>query len=306
VWRPTPVRGDDDIEPSVVGAAVAAFRPGPELVTGVEAVLAQVAAVVVVVDEHPVSDITRELLTSVRAIGADVVEQPANRGIGAALNAGVTRLRELLPDLTHVLTLDQDSAVPAGYVSAMLDAAETAEDAGVRVGMVAPDSVGSIVRMPRLRVEAPGVRLGEEPIQSGLLVPVEVLDRIGGFDEGLFIDGVDTDFYLRARDVGLRCVLAPGTRLEHRLGQAITVGEGRELPLLVAATFRYHYQWRNLVTLTRRHGRGHPMWAVRATARAVRHLAIVTALAPGRTARLREAYGGLRAGLRGETGVRGR
>jgi len=73
VWRPTPVRGDDDIEPSVVGAAVAAFRPGPELVTGVEAVLAQVAAVVVVVDEHPVSDTTRDLLTSVRAAGADVV-----------------------------------------------------------------------------------------------------------------------------------------------------------------------------------------------------------------------------------------
>ena len=118
------------------------------------------------------------------------------------------------------------------------------------------------------------------------------------------IDGVDTDFYLRARDLGLACVVAPGTRLEHRLGQAIALGEGRELPLLVASTFRYHYQWRNLVALLRRHARRHPAWAVRAVVRAVRHLAIVTVLAPGRLARLREAYAGLRAGLRGETGAR--
>lgn len=288
----------------VVGAVIAAFRPGPELVAGVEAVLGQVAGVVVVVDEHPLSVATRALVDQCRAAGADVVEHPANRGIGAALNTGVARALELLPGLTDVLTLDQDSAVPAGYVEALLAARATARGAGVRVGMVAPDSVGSIVRLPGRRPERDGVRIGGEPIQSGLLVPADVLARLSGFDETLFIDGVDTDFYLRARDLGLQCVLAPGTRLEHRLGQAITVGEDRELPLLVASTFRYHYQWRNLVALVRRHGRRHPAWAVLAVVRAARHLTIVTVLAPGRLARLREAYAGLRAGLRGESGPR--
>ena len=288
----------------VVGAVVAAFRPGAELRTGVEAVLGQVASVVVVVDEHPVGEDTRVVLEACRAASAEVVEHPANLGIGAALNTGVTRLRELLPELTDVLTLDQDSAVPEGYVPALLAAGAHARAAGVRVGMVAPDSVGSIVRLPGRRRQPDRVRLGGEPIQSGLLVPAAVLERTAGFDETLFIDGVDTDFYLRARDLGLACVVAPGTRLEHRLGQAIALGEGRELPLLVASTFRYHYQWRNLVALLRRHARRHPAWAVRAVVRAVRHLAIVTVLAPGRLARLREAYAGLRAGLRGETGAR--
>lgn len=283
---------------------MAAFRPGPELATCVETVRGQVDAVVVVVDEHPLADATREVLDRCRAAGADVVEHADNRGIGAALNTGVARLHELLPGLTDVLTLDQDSAVPAGYVAALLEAGATASAAGVRVGMVAPDSVGSIVRLPGRRPSADGVRLGGEPIQSGLLVPAAVLDRVDGFDESLFIDGVDTDFYLRARDLGLQCVLAPGTRLEHRLGQAITVGEDRELPLVVASTFRYHYQWRNLVALLRRHARHHPGWAATAVVRAVRHLAIVTVLAPGRVARLREAYAGLRAGLRRESGRR--
>lgn len=301
--RPTS-SGEDAGTTAVVGAAIAAFGPGAELLAAVESVSTQVAAVVVVLDEHPVPPASREVLDACRAAGAEVVEHDANRGIGAALNTGVARLGELLPALTHVLTLDQDSEVPPGYVDALVAAAAAATAAGVRVGMVAPDSVGSIVRLPGRRPAPDGVRLGGEPIQSGLLVPRRVLESTGGFDEDLFIDGVDTDFYLRARDLGLQCVLAPGTRLEHRLGRAITVGEDRELPLLVAATFRYHYQWRNLVALLRRHARRHPLWAVRAVVRAVRHLAIVTLLAPGRTARLREALAGLRAGLRGERGRR--
>lgn len=308
--RPNPSRDshswpDDDASPTVA-AVVAAFAPDDALLSGVQAVLPQVAVVVVVLDEAVPSAAGAAVLEACRAAGAEVVVQGENRGIGAALNTGTARARELRPGTTHVLTLDQDSSVPAGYVATLLAAERVAVVAGVRVGMVAPDTVGSIVRLPRPgRGRAPAdVVLGGEPIQSGLLVPVRALDAVGGFDEDLFIDGVDTDFYLRATDRALRCVIAPGTRLEHRLGRAITVGEDRELPLLVAATFRYHYQWRNLVALLRRHARRHPLWALRAVVRAARHLAIVTALAPGRLARLREAYAGLRAGLRGERGRR--
>lgn len=302
---PTSPGETDELPVAVVGAAIAAFRPGPELRTAVESVAPQADAVVVVVDEHPVSDETRRVLDACRAAGADVVEHGANRGIGAALNTGVARLLALRPGLTDVLTLDQDSAVPEGYVAALLAARSAAAAAGVRVGMVAPHSVGSILRLPvGRRAGEHDVRLGGEPIQSGLLVPTDVLDRLDGFDESLFIDGVDTDFWLRARDAGLHCVLAPGTRLEHRLGRAITVGADHELPLLVAATFRYHYQWRNLVALVRTHARRHPVWAARAVVRSARHLAVVTVLARGRLGRLREAYGGVRAGLRGEVGPR--
>jgi rhamnosyltransferase len=286
-----------------VGAVVAAFGPGDELVAAVQDVLAQVDAVVVVVDEHPVGAATRQVLDACRAAGAHVAEHDANRGIGAALNTGTAALQQTLPGLGWVLTLDQDSRVPEGYVPALLAAAYAAERAGTPVGMVAPDAVGSILRLPA-RPRRDGVVLGGEPIQSGLLVPTGVLERLDGFDESLFIDGVDTDFYLRARDLGLRCVVAPGTRLEHRLGQAITVGAGHDLPFLVASTFRYHYQWRNLVTLLRRHARRHPAWALRAVGRAARHLAIVTVLTGGRRQRLREARSGVRAGLAGERGRR--
>ena len=112
-------------------------------------------AALVVVDEHPVPESTRAALEACRAAGADLVEHGANRGIGAALNTGVARLLALRPGLTDVLTLDQDSVVPEGYVAALLAARSAAAAAGVRVGMVAPHSVGSILRLPAGR-RAPG------------------------------------------------------------------------------------------------------------------------------------------------------
>lgn len=285
-----------------VGAVVAAFRPGDELVAAVETVIGQVGVLVVVSDEAPGDPTTRAVLDSCATLGAEIVEHEANRGIGAALNSGLAHLRAGVTPPTYVLTLDQDSTLEPGYVAALVAAVQRAEQAGVRVGMVAPDRVGSMVR--RRSTPRGGVAIGGEPIQSGLLVPLAALDRLDGFDESLFIDGVDTDFYLRARDAGLSCVVAPGTRLEHRLGAAVRTGTAASVPLTVASTFRYHYQWRNLVALLRRHARRHPGWAAGAVLRALRHLAIVTVMAPGRRARLREAAAGLRAGLRHETGRR--
>ena len=284
-----------------VAAVVAVHRPGAELLTCVTAALAQVCDLVVVVDEHPVHDTTAALLDACRAAGATIVQHGANRGIGAALDTGVARLRDLPDPPTHVLTLDQDSAVPPGYVDALVAAGRRAAQSGVRVGMVAPENVGSMIRLRRHR-RADDVVLGGEPIQSGLLVPMAVLIALDGFDESLFIDGVDTDIYLRAMDQGLRCVVAAGMRLEHRLGRPVTAG-GRELPLTMAATFRYYYQWRNLVLLLRRHARRHPVWAAGAVLRAARHLVIVTVVAPGRSDRLRTVLSGLWAGVGGRTGI---
>ena len=129
-----------------------------------------------------------------------------------------------------------------------------------------------------------------------------MLEHVGDFDETLFIDGVDTDFYLRALDAGYACVVAPATRISHRLGDAHSGPVRRGPALVVAADFRYFYQWRNLVRLLRRHARKHPGWAAHAVWKAVRHLGIVTVFVPGRRPRLSAAAAGLRAGVAGRGG----
>lgn len=288
--------------PDAVAAVVTAFHPDEGLVAVCAGVAPQVDHLIVVDDgSGPVAD---EVLARVAGTGAVVVRQPANLGIGAALNAGIRAAREAAaPADVDVLTLDQDSAVPPGYVSALRAAAAGAAAAGRPVGMVGPGRATGV--RAASGPAAGGVVETREPIQSGLLMPHEALLALGGFAEELFIDGVDTEYWLRARAAGRAAVAAPGTELEHRLGRRHEVAlGGRRLSIGYAATFRYYYIARNRVALVRRYGRREPGWAVGAVLRDLRHLAVVTALVPGRRGRLAETAAGLRDGLRGRTGRR--
>jgi rhamnosyltransferase len=291
-----------------VGAVISAFNPGQQLLANVELLLGQLSWVVVVDDGSPLppEDLYREL----EARGAIVERLARNSGIAAALNRGVARLRPLLPAEGSIATFDQDSRVERGFVAALLRAARTGAEDGLRVGMVAPAVVTGLPHRGAKRVGRS--TLSDEPVQSGLLIPLAVLDQIGGFREDLFIDGVDSEFYLRALDAGLSPLLAEDAKLSHSLGTLvparllgvpIRLGDA-PLRVRTAAPWRYYYICRNRLLLIRSYGRRHPRWALRGILTDLRHLAIVSVLAPGRAGRLRNALAGVRDGIRGRSGPR--
>ncbi|TGO04079.1 glycosyltransferase [Serinibacter arcticus] len=296
-----PENADNSPSDAAVVTVVSAFAPGSSLVEAVRSAIGQ-SSVVVVDDGSPADGSVDATLDAVEGLGARVVRLPRNSGIGAALNAGI---RDALadPDTSYVLTMDQDSTLPAGYVAILVSLADEARTAGIRVGSVAPEFAGGL-RSNRSG-ELSGFVLAREPIQSGLLVPRDVLEKLGLLDEALFIDGVDTEYFLRTTQEGARCLVAPGLATGHQLGGTLAVEVlGRSVPVTVASTFRYYYQQRNLVILLRRWARRRPGWAATAVAKHVRHVAITTLLAPGRRARLAELRAGLVDGLRGKTGRR--
>lgn len=285
---------------------ITAFLPDEALVRLCESITGQVDDVVVVDDGSPDPD--EQVFDRCTARGVVVLRHPANRGVGAALNTGVRWvLAHLDGDEVYLLTLDQDSVAPPGYVAALLDAARGAEAAGVRVGMVGPARTGRV--RPASGRRQGSVVLSREPIQSGLLVPRATFDRLGLFAEELFIDGVDTEFYLRATTRGLKAIVAPGVRLEHQLGRVHRVrvpgaGGAGGIPLVHALPYRYYYIARNRVLLLRRFWRVAPRWALTVVLRDVRHLLVTAALVPGRRQRLANTAAGLRDGVRGVVGRR--
>jgi rhamnosyltransferase len=287
-------------------AVVSLFNPTDGVLANAAALLAQVAKVVVVDDGSPLD--SSRVLDELASMGCEVVRLSSNSGIAAALNAGISAALAAGPKPDFVLTMDQDSLLDDGYVEALLTAASAARGAGVPVGMVAPGSVRGLPvrRGPVLH----GVQLGGEPIQSGLLVPVPVLERLGLLQGSLFIDGVDSEFYLRCRSHGLQVVLAPGASLGHALGshvparifgRNVSLG-GRALEIRTAATWRYYYIFRNRILLARQYGRRVPLWTLKGFLADYRHLAIVTLLAPERRARLANAMAGVADGFAGRTG----
>src|SRR6478752_69278 len=144
---------------STVVAVVSVFRAPDDLPPRLVALADQVRAVVVVDDGSDSLGAVAEHPSIIK------VSLSENRGIAHALNVGVERARAL--GATHVLTLDQDSTAPTGFVERMLEVLARAEAAGVAVAAVVPELVGE-QRVMRIADEP----WAFDPIQAGQLVPM--------------------------------------------------------------------------------------------------------------------------------------
>jgi rhamnosyltransferase len=290
---------------SSCAAIVSAYQPTRTLIGNVRALLAQFDLVVVVEDG---SGNGEAVLRECAELGALTVIQPENLGIGAALNRGVDAARAARPDLVAVITFDQDSLPAQGLLERYRAAIEGAEAAGQVVGSVSPAVVGG--RAVRRRSHSAVYVRAVEPIQSGLLIPLALLDDVGGFDEDLFIDGVDTDIHWRLIGRGYVAIAADGVELQHELGarsRARFFGRpvavrGRPVMIMQSAPFRYYYLARNRILLLRRYLRRYPGPMIRGLVLDARHVAVVAILGSSRRERLGYAVKGIRNGLSGSTG----
>lgn len=290
----------------LAGIVVSAFNPSQDLI-GHCAEFRKQAAHVVVVDDGSTST-PPGLFETIEAMGCTVLRLGSNRGIAYALNRGILTLSKTCPEIRCVITMDQDSILGNNFVEQMVVSWNAAIAAGISVGMVAAAEISGL---PHREIrEVNGISIGDEPIQSGLLIPLSVIETLGYLDERLFIDGVDSEFFLRARDHGYSSVLSAESSIKHSLGTMVDASIGgvtvtiwkRSLKVRVAAPWRYYYIVRNRLILSRRYAVRFPMWVIKGWASDLRHIAYVSVLAPDRLLRLRYAKKGLMAGVMGITG----
>lgn len=209
-----------------VVAVIPTYRPDAgALLDLVDALISSGVDVLVADDASPCT--ADAALRSVNSRGVRVTRHARNAGIARSLNAGLLYARER--GAAWLLTVDQDSVLPRGYVDELACVAETVIHAlGVEgVGAVAAgavDDASGELGYPVTYVR--GVPTTEEVIQTGTLWSVAGLIAAGGFDTSLGIDAVDAAACLRLREQGMRVVLAPGIRIGHRLGA------GRQVTML--------------------------------------------------------------------------
>ena len=206
-------------------AVIPTYRPeSDDLVSLVISVAPQVTAVVVTDDASPCT--ADPVLREVSSL-ATVIRHRHNAGIARGLNEGLAVARE--QGAAWLLTVDQDSTMPTGYVDALLTAAEAAEavlgrnSVGV-VGAGGLDDASGDVGYPVTMID--DIATTEEVFQTGSLWSVRAFDEIGGFDEDLGIDGVDAAACLALRAIDLHVVLAPDARIGYRYGS------GRQVRIL--------------------------------------------------------------------------
>lgn len=173
----------------------------------------------------------------VRQTSVKVIANERNVGYGAAVNQAFHQSTS-----PYLATLNDDTTVDAGWLSALVEAMEQRPE----IGMVAPrivlagdgrlDSAGMLVcsdgsskQRGHLQPAAGYNRREEILLPSGCaaLYRRAMLEEIGLFDELFFLYCEDTDLGLRARWAGWECVYAPDSLVEHRYSHSA----GRVSPL---------------------------------------------------------------------------
>ncbi len=206
---------------SSVAAVIPAYRPDDSaLLALVESLTSAGIPVLVTDDASPCT--FDHALRSVANRGITVVRHPRNAGIARGLNEGLAFARER--GAAWLLTVDQDSTLPAGYVDALLASAPAesglwSDPSALRPGVIGAGIIGDAsgdLDYPTRSEQ--GFSVTEEVFQTGSLWSVAALTEIGGFDERLGIDGVDSAACLALRKAGYSVVVAPSVRLSHTLG----------------------------------------------------------------------------------------
>lgn len=245
-------------------AVVPTYHPDHDVVDHMRVLLGQVDRLIVVDDGSGAAAGT--VLSEIERLGASVIRLERNVGIAGALNTGV---REALADgAEYVVTTDQDTELPTGYVADCL-ATFAAANPVTRLGIVCADRVNGQPSLPTW-TSPEGLGLVPEAIQSGFVIARETLERAGLFDERLVIDCVDTEYCIRVRDRGFRIAIARGTDIAHELGEMVPFRPlGLRLPNRTGAfeyqyhsPFRQYYIVRNNIDLVFRTLRRHPRWAL--------------------------------------------
>ena len=183
-----------------------------------------------------------------------------NLGIATAINQGIEVL--IREGFEVAILFDQDSEPPASLLTELPAIIARANASQERVALVGP-----AYDDPRLRGVAPFVRFkwwtlerisptGDEPIDvdflisSGSCINLRWWANIGPMDDALFIDFVDLEWCVRAKQKGFRVLGVPWVRMSHELGGEPVRVLGRSYPM--HGPLRHYYQFRNVVALMKR------------------------------------------------------
>lgn len=184
-----------------------------------------------------------------------------NYGIAFAQNKGMAFAKSQGAD--YVVLFDQDSIPSPNLIRKLLEASISQKAAGAKVAAVGPFYEDPRRLVPsRPFVTLQGLRLilqnNEGPdkivpvsylIASASLISMDAFDAVGPMQEELFIDYVDIDWGLRARQLGFQSFGVRDALLEHNLGEKIQFIFGRSF--CFHSPLRHYYQFRNGLWLHR-------------------------------------------------------
>lgn len=241
------------------------------------------------------------------------VELEKNVGVAAGLNVGIKLARSA--GYGYALLLDQDSIPPSGMIERYLHAMDELSAAHIPVAALGPryknattEHVSRFVRFEWFHNiycgsdDGPRLVSADFLISSGSFLHLNVFDVVGMFNEGFFIDHVDTEWCNRAARAGYSFYGVWDVVMEHSLGESylrLWLIRWRLQP--IHRPFRLYFIIRNSI-LMYRDPNVRIKWMSGDIFRLLRLLALYMFFLPPRIQHMKWLAAGLIDGIRGITG----
>jgi rhamnosyltransferase len=280
-------------------AIVTSHQPGPGFELHCEKLLRQFRRLVVVDDgSAPCPLPSPSPLRTTE--GFRWLQHSSNRGLAAALNTGLDGAKAL--GCSWVVLFDQDTVPLPEMLDGLLDA--WARCPGPRV-VVGANYWNEHRDAPFLSLSSNAAPVERKTlITAGTLMPLALADEIGTFREDYFIDSVDHEYSLRARQHGWRLFITATVLCRQSIGGLHRKRPWSRLTSFDHAPLRKYYIARNTVYTARLYARREPAWALRQGWRLCGDLVSLLLFERDKSARLQAFVRGLADGITGRLGPR--
>ena len=228
-----------------ISAGIVLFNPDiNRLKENISAVIVQCTHIYLVDNGSNNIDEVKELLNQYNQSKISILCNTENQGIAKALNQLTAAAQK--GGFEWILTLDQDSVAPSN-IAEEFEKYTNNLNAGMLCPVICDRNKGVVVEAKD------GYKEIDECITSGSLLNIKSWSEIGGFDESMFIDGVDFDICYRLRKSGYKILCIQSVVLLHELGR-IEYHRFIFWKVLVKnhSAFRKFYIARNTVYLARK------------------------------------------------------
>jgi rhamnosyltransferase len=241
-----------------VCASIVTYHPGPRFPEPFAQLMREVPKWLII--DNRSSEEDRRRLRRIACASVEIVENPDNLGVAAALNQAARRAQAL--GFEWLLSFDQDSAPEPDLLAHLTEAYRWLPDPG-KLGMIGSNFLVEGTGDLFYRCEPTNAMTVEQPclITSGSLLSLRAFSQVGPFRDELFIDGVDSEYCLRLRRQGFKVLASCRPLMRHSLGNL------RIHPLLWKrprithhSALRRYYMTRNAIVIARQYWGAEREW----------------------------------------------
>jgi rhamnosyltransferase len=236
---------------SEIAAIITTYYPDEGLVRTLDIICNQVGKVIIMDNTDNIDKITalkNQIDVYPNKQKIFLIQNRENKGIAYTCNKGSELA--IKEGFGYVITFDQDSTPPENMIDEMIKIYQraTQEYPEKKVGIVCPtyyfESVDTYERTPNGEKD---FCFTDGVFSSGCLMDLKIFKESNiWYDEELFIDYFDTDFFKRIKLDNWKVVECSKIVMNHRIGNQKKVKIfGKYVIPLNYSPIRYYYAWRN-------------------------------------------------------------